>query len=86
MGTSEDKITATFYFEDIEVMDFANDPTLTVNLIKNPFDMDGTLPYLEILVVHLKNPLQYYLPVKENRNFGKHVIPLFTNPISPPTE
>lgn len=83
-GTSEDKITATFHFENIEIIDFAHNPVIEVDLIKNPFDMDGSLPYLEILAVHLTNPLQYYLPVKGLMKFGVHKINLFTNPVPSP--
>lgn len=84
-GTSEDKITATFHIENIELINFASNPILEVKLSKNPFDMSGKLPYLEILVVSLKKELQYYLPVKGNLPFGTHSINLLTNPTNPPT-
>jgi hypothetical protein len=85
-GTSEDKITATFKLEYLYIANFSLNPILKIHLSKNPFDMSGKKPYLEILVVKLGNTgkLEYYQPFKGNSEFGKKEINLFTNPIPTP--
>lgn len=83
-GTSEDKITATFKLEWLSIANLASNPILKIGLTKNPYDMSGQKPYLEILVAKLCNDgkIEYYQPIKGITEFGKNEINLFTNPIT----
>jgi hypothetical protein len=85
-GTSEDKITATFKLEWLSIANFASNPILKIRLSKNPFDMSGKKPYLEILVAKFGNDgkIEYYQPIKGITEFGNNEINLFTNPIPNP--
>ena len=85
-GTSEDKITATFKLEWLSIANFASNPILKIRLSKNPFDMSGKKPYLEILVAKFGNDrqIEYYQPIKGITEFGNKEINLFTNPIPKP--
>lgn len=79
-GHTADRITATFNFEHISVVDFAHNPELIVTLHKNPYDLSGRKPYLEIRAVDISDlEFECYLPISGEMAFGKHRIPLFTN-------
>ncbi len=85
-GTSADKITATFKFEYLLISNFSSNPTLEISISKNPYDLSGKKPYLEIVAAKWvgNGKFEYYQPIKGFTEFGDNKINLFINPIPEP--
>ena len=85
LGSNDDKITASFIFEDIYFLNTNNEPFLSIKKKKNPFDLSGKKPKLKLIVFDAINN-KFYNPINGEFVFGKHKINLFTNPINKPID
>ncbi|HVF70021.1 MAG TPA: hypothetical protein VM940_00250 [Chthoniobacterales bacterium] len=76
-GEGKDQITAEFFFFAIQMADMANNPTLEIDLDKNPFCLDKTAS-LEISAQNLRTS-QQFRQVRQNIKYGISQIDVLSN-------